>query len=397
MQEHWIWYAERKASAQQKRMLLEHFGSAEAVYQAEEEALYRLPDMTNSLCEELLDKNLEDARKILGKCRKMHIHVLTYGDENYPPLLRNLHDAPVVLYYQGMLPCWEAQPAVGIVGTRKATPYGEEMAAALSGQIAQCGGLVVSGGALGIDTVALESAMATGNAVVAVLAGGLDRPYPASNIPLFHKICTNGCIFSEYPPGTPSMSWMFPQRNRIISGISSALLVVEAPARSGALISARHAMEQGRDVFTVPGNVSSPTCAGSNGLLQEGARAAMTGWDVMREYELLYPGRVRRREAPKPTQKSLRPVAQKATIPEIADKKGIDKKKKSTYSGEHIPKPALSEEEQALVAAVGAGGGLTDDIIARSGLNAAQAKKLLTRLALRKVLTLHPGGRVTLQ
>ena len=396
MQEHWIWYAERKASAQQKRMLLEYFGSAEAIYQAEEDTLCRFADMTEEFRETLLDKDLDAARKILGKCRRMHIHVLTYEDSNYPALLRSLHDAPVVLYYQGMLPQWELQPAVGIVGTRKATPYGEEMAASLSGQIARCGGLVVSGGALGIDTVALQSAMDTGNPVVAVLAGGLDRPYPAGNIPLFHKICLHGCIMSEYPPGTPSMSWMFPQRNRIISGISNALLVVEAPARSGALISARHAMEQGRDVFTVPGNVNSVTCAGSNGLLQEGARAAMTGWDVMREYELLYPERVCRRDALVPSQKSLRPVAQKPEIPKAPDKKGVDKKEKSTYSGEHTANAALSQEEQTLVAAVGTGGGLADEIIVRSGLNAAQAKKLLTRLALKKVLVLHPGGRVTL-
>ena len=397
MQEHWIWYAERKASAQQKRMLLEHFQSAEAIYRAGEESLQKCPEMTPSLCQTLLDKDLEEARMTLSKCRRMRIGVLTFEDQSYPPLLRNLHDAPVVLYYQGVLPKWEAQPVIGIVGTRKATPYGEEMAAHLSGQIALCGGLVISGGAFGIDTVALQSAMATGSSVVAVLAGGLDRLYPAANIPLFHKICLNGCILSEYAPGMPSMSWMFPQRNRIISGISNGLLVVEAPERSGALISARHAMEQGREVFTVPGNVSSPTCAGSNGLLREGARAAMTGWDVMREYEALYPERVARREAPKTVQKSLSSVAQKPAIPETTDKKGIDKNKKSTYSGVHTANPALTDEEQALVAAVGTGGGLTDEIIARSGLNAAQAKKLLTRLALKKVLTLHPGGRVTLQ
>lgn len=397
MQEHWIWYAERKASAQQKRMLLEHFQGAEDIYRAGEESLRKFPEMTPQLCETLLDKDLEEAHKTLNQCRRMRIGVLTFEDQSYPALLRNLHDAPVVLYYQGILPRWEEQPVVGIVGTRKATPYGEEMAAQLSGQIALCGGLVVSGGAIGIDTVALEGAMTAGKSVVAVLAGGLDRPYPAANIPLFHKICLNGCILSEYAPGMPSLSWMFPQRNRIISGISNGLLVVEAPARSGALISARHAMEQGRDVFTVPGNVSSPTCAGSNGLLREGARAAMTGWDVMREYEALFPDRVCHREAPKPVQRAQRSVAQKPVIPETADKKGIDKNKKSTYSEEHTANPALSEEEQALVAAVGTGGGLTDDVIARSGLHAAQAKKLLTRLALKKVLVLHPGGRITLQ
>lgn len=395
MQEHWIWYAERKASAQQKRMLLEYFAHAEAIYNATEDALRQTPGMTEQLLQTLLDKDLTEARQILGRCRKMQISLVTFADAGYPSLLRNLHDAPVVLYYQGILPRWQDMPAIGIVGTRRATPYGREMAEALSGQIAACGGLVISGGALGIDTVALQSAMATGNPVVAVLAGGLDRPYPATNIPLFRKIAMNGCVFSEYAPGTPSMSWMFPARNRIISGMSHGLLVVEAPARSGALISAKHAMEQGREVFSVPGNVSSETCAGSNGLLQEGARAAMTGWDVMREYEQLFPERVCRREGPAKAREAIRPVAQKPEIPRTHDKKSIDKLEKSTYSGVHTAKTALTQKEQTLVAAVGAGGGLMDEIIARSGLNAAEAKKLLTRLAMQKVLVLHPGGRVT--
>lgn len=395
MQSYWIWLAERKATAQQKRMLLERFCHAEAIYNAAEETLSRLPDMTQQLLQTLLDKDLDPARQILNKCRRMHISVLTFTDESYPPLLRNLHDAPVALYYQGILPQWQSMPVIGIVGTRKATPYGRDMAGAMSAQIAACGGLVVSGGALGIDTVALESAMETGNPVVAVLAGGLDRPYPATNIPLFRRIAMNGCVFSEYPPGMPSMSWMFPARNRIISGMSQGLLVVEAPARSGALISAHHALEQGRDVFSVPGNVSSETCAGSNALLQEGARAVMSGWDVMREYAAQFPDRVSRRQmAPKRTE-SVLAVAQKQIIPSTPDKKSIDKQEKSTYSGVHTVKTALSAQEQALVTAVGPEGGLTDDVIARSGLNAAEATKLLTRLALKKVLVLHPGGRVT--
>ncbi len=376
-------------------MLLEHFRDPEEIFGAAEEKLQQADGMTDAICQTLMDKDLTDARILMGRCRRAHIQVLTFTDEQYPARLRSLHDAPVVLYYQGVLPAWNDMPVIGIVGTRQATSYGCDLAADMSSQIASCGGLVISGGAVGIDTVAMESALAAGGPVVAVLAGGLDRLYPASNIRLFHKLCATGCLITEYPPGVPSASWNFPVRNRIISGVANGLLVVEAPARSGALISARHAMEQGRDVFSVPGSVTVPTCAGTNALLQEGARAVLSGWDVMKEYEALYPHRVRRRDIPRQPEMPQSKVAQQPACPKTADKKSIDNLEKSTYSVLHTANFTLTEQEQALVACVGREGGLADEIIARSGLHAAEAKKLLTRLALKKVLVLHPGGRVT--
>lgn len=393
MLEHWLWYAERKMTAHHKRALVEHFRDPEAIYLANEQTLSQVEGMTQELLDTLTDKDLTRAKQLKGQCRTMHISVLTYTDEQYPARLRSLHDAPVVLYYQGVLPKWNDMPVIGVVGTRQATPYGLELAASMSDQIARCGGMVISGGALGVDTAAMEAAFKAGGPVVAVLAGGLDRLYPAANIAFLHKICRTGCLLSEYPPGVSSASWHFPVRNRIISGISNGLLVVEAPAKSGALISARFAMEQGRDVFSVPGNVTSPTCAGTNALLQEGAHAAVTGWDVLKEYAAMYPDRVRPPEQIKAWPK----VAQEPVLPERADKKSIDKLEKSTYSVVHTAISALTKEEQTLVACVDAGGGLMDEIIARSGLNAAEAKKILTRLALKKVLVLHPGGRVTLK
>lgn len=397
MQVHWIWYSGRNISDRCKRMLLEYFRDAEEIYAASEEKLLQVPEMTEELCRELMDKDLTEAQRLENVSRRMHISLMTFADAKYPARLRSLHDAPVALYYQGVLPDWDHMPVIGIVGTRQATSYGCELAASMSSQIAACGGMVVSGGAKGIDTVALESALAAGGPVVAVLAGGLDRPYPASNIPLFRKICATGCLLSEYPPGTASNGWHFPIRNRIIAGISNGLLVVEAPAKSGALISARHALEQGRDVFSVPGSVTAPTCAGTNALLQEGARAVLSGWDVMKEYEMLYPDCVRRQDARGRVERPVQKVAQRPELPKTADKKSIDKLEKSTYSGGHTAKSALAAEEQTLVACVEAGASLMDEIIANSGLNAAEAKKILTRLALRKVLVLHPGGRVTLK
>lgn len=397
MLEYWLWYAERKMSGYQKRMLLEHFRDPEELYGAGEKILQQIEGMTEDICETLMDKDLTQARLLQRHCMRAHIQVLTFTDERYPERLRSLHDAPVVLYYQGMLPNWNDVPVIGIVGTRKSTSYGNQLAADMSAQIAACGGMVVSGGAKGIDTIALESALAAGGTTVAVLAGGLDKYYPATNTPLFRRMCNTGCLITEYPPGTPSNSWNFPVRNRIISGISNGLLVVEAPAKSGALISARHAMEQGRDVFSVPGSVTMPTCEGTNALLQEGARAVLSGWDVMKEYESLYPDCVCRPNTSQRERKSVPQVAQPVTYPQMADKKPIDNGEKDAYSVGHTAKFTLTQQEQALVACVGCEGGLMDEIIAGSGLQTAEANKLLTRLALKKVLVLHPGGRVTLK
>lgn len=396
MLEYWLWYAQRKLTGYQKRILLEHFHDPEELYGAQEKTLQQIEGMTDEICETLMDKDLTQAQLLQRQCARAHIQVLTFTDERYPERLRSLHDAPAVLYYQGMLPNWNDVPVIGIVGTRQSTSYGNQLTSDMSAQIAACGGIVISGGAKGIDTIALESAMMAGGTTVAVLAGGLDKYYPASNTPLFRRMCNTGCLITEYPPGTPSKSWNFPVRNRIISGIANGLLVVEAPARSGALITARHAMEQGRDVFSVPGSVTMPTCEGTNALLQEGARAALSGWDVMKEYEMLYPGVVRRQSNLRREQQAVPQVAQRVQHPDLADKKPIDKVEKDAYSGVHTANFTLTEQEQRLVSCVSREGGLMDEIIAASGMQAAEANKLLTRLALKKVLVLHPGGRVTL-
>lgn len=396
MLEYWLWFTQRELTGSQKRMLLEYFRDPEELYGAEERTLRQIEGMSDRTLETLLDRDLTNVRILQRQCARAHIQILTFWDERYPQRLRNLHDAPVVLYYQGVLPDWNRVPVIGIVGTRQSTSYGNRLAADMSAQIAAGGGMVISGGAKGIDTVALESALTAGGVTVAVLAGGLDKYYPASNTQLFRQMCNTGCLLTEYPPGTPSNSWHFPVRNRIISGIADGLLVVEAPAKSGALISARYAIEQGRDVFAVPGSVNMPSCEGTNALLREGARAVLSGWDVMKEYERLYPDSVTLKNIPLQKQKTVPQVAQPVIYPETADKKSIDNTEKDAYSVVRTAKFTLTEQEQALVACVGREGGLVDEIIAASGLQAAEANKLMTRLALKKVLVLHPGGRVTL-
>lgn len=397
---YWIWFAQMgKVSAHMKQMLLEHFRDPEDIFYADEPAIRQIPGITEDQIAALMDKDLTQARLIGEKCAQKGIQVLTYADRQYPGRLRNIYDPPMVLYFTGILPQWENMPLIGVVGTRKATTYGLTTAKRFGNQICACGALVVSGGAAGIDTMALEGALEAGGPVVGVLGSGVDVVYPASNRRLFGQIAANGCLISEYPPEEKALAWHFPQRNRIITGICNGLLVVEAPEKSGALNSARHALEQGRDVFVVPGNVDVEACSGSNALLED-AIPALSGWHVVREYEAQYPGKVCRRELPKTAEYTQTMVAQQQAYPaksasqkESADKKPIDKEEKSTYSVVNNRVSALTEQEQTLFAQIGAESVTVDDLVGRTELPPATVKSILTKLTIKGLVRNLPGGR----
>ncbi len=396
---YWVWFAQLGGiTLAQKLALLQHFHDPEEIYHIQG----NIPNVPEDVLESLENKDLTDARKILNDCAHKGIYILTLRDESYPVKLRNTYDPPLVLYVKGILPQWETVPVIGIVGTREASSYGLHTAQRFGTQIAQCGALVVSGGASGIDTKAMEGALDAGYPVVGVLGCGVDVVYPASNRRLFARTAEKGCLISEYPPRTKGAPWHFPRRNRIISGMSDGLLVVEAPQKSGALISAKLAMEQGRDVYVVPGNVDVDTCAGSNALLQDRAVAALSGWDVVKEYEALYPGKVRKNPIPAHTEKEPLKVAQDVSIPAIShlfdgtnQKKAIDKDEKSTYSVLDRNDPALSEAEQAVLARVPREVTLIDEVITQVDLPAGAVRSILTKLSLKGLTVNHPGGRIS--
>lgn len=399
---HWIWLSSLpKVSISLKMKLLHKFHDPEEIYEAEEEAYFTVEGMTDRAVEALQNKNLAEAERILNICSEKCISILTYADSAYPNRLKNTHEPPPVLYYKGRLPDWEKVPAIGIVGTRKASGYGMQVSERMGFQIADCGGLVVSGGADGIDTQALVGAMKTGKPVVAVLGCGADVVYPAKNKGLFWEIEKQGCLLTEYAPGTPPHAWNFPQRNRIISGLAVGVLVIEAPEQSGALNTARHALEQGRDLFVVPGNIDSPNSIGSNALLREGAIASLSGWDVLREYESLYPGVVHKREKRYDTDLL---VAEKRVYPQIipekvsiADKKSIDNREKSQYSVMEKAQKDLNEEEKRVLQFVTQVPRNVDSIIAESELPTGKVLSILTMLAMKGVVQNHPGKCVSLK
>lgn len=395
---HWIWFSLRKLPDWQKKQLLEQYADAEEIYLA--------TGFADSFSEKqratLEDKDLTRAREIEAKCNSGDIGILPFFCPEYPDRLRNIEDPPMVLYYKGSLPRWEEQPLIGIVGTRKASAYGMETALRFGRQIARCGALVVSGAAFGVDTMAMQGALSAQCATVGVLGCGVDVVYPKSNKELFEAIAEQGCLISEYPPGQRPYPGNFPRRNRIISGISNGILVVEAPEESGALITARDAREQGRDVFTVPGNLDNPCCVGSNRLLQKGAFAALNGWDVVKEYAALYPN-VKKdtpdTEFAREAQTLL--VAQNRIFPgkseekdEPVRKKGIDKEEKSSYSVcESLP--PLTQQEAAVLEQIPRESLPLDDLLARLELPAGTALSILTRLTLKGLVMRHPGKRIS--
>lgn len=374
---HYVWLAESKElTLLRKHRLLEQYQDPEALY--------------NSGI--LKDKDLSGAEKILALCQKKHIGILPLSDARYPAKLRNTPDAPLVLYYAGTLPDWEERPFIGVVGTRKVSDYGLQVSHQMGYQIAACGGRVVSGGASGADTAAMRGAMEAGSAVVGVMGTGLDTVYPPENRNFFASVIRQGgCLLSEHAPASQSAPWHFRERNRIISGISVGTLVVEAPQRSGALATARYALDQGRDVFVVPGNINTAACEGSNRLLQDGATPVFTGWDVVSSYAFQYPGKLQNASE---TPLFHRGNSEKG---ENARKKSIDNAGNSAYSVVENSRLSLSEDEKAVLSQLTGSPQEPAEIIAKTAMPTGKVLSTLTILTVKGLVSKHPGGRFSLK
>ncbi len=286
----WVWLSARpRLSAACKSALLDHFGSAEEVYYADKSELVKAVPLEEKQLSALLDKSLDKALAVLEECARRDVFVLSLHDALYPQRLRNIFDPPLLLYGRGTMPAFDDEAAIAVVGTRDCSPYGLRTAEHFGYALANQGALVVSGLARGIDASAHEGALRAGGITAAVLGCGPDIPYPAENARLYEDILSSGVVLSEYPPGTEVRPWYFPARNRIVSGLSVATLVVEAPEKSGALITAATALDQGRDVFAVPGPIDARTSLGCNALLRDGAYLAAESGDLLRAYFPRYP------------------------------------------------------------------------------------------------------------
>ncbi len=306
---YWVWLTALPGlSGQSRRALLEHFGSPESVYYAEPPELLQVEGVTAEQVRLLSDKSLAAADRILEDCARKDIFLLTMQDVLYPQRLRNIYDPPLLLYGKGAMPLFDEEVAVAVVGTRRCTPYGVRTAERFGFEMSKQGALVVSGLARGIDAAAHLGALRAGGLTAAVLGCGVDVIYPTENDRLYEDVAASGVLLSEYPPGAEPLAWHFPARNRILSGLCLAALVVEAPEKSGALITAATALEQGRDVFAIPGQLDAENSVGCNRLIRDGAGLATESWDILREYQNRYPHKLH------PDGEKLPPLPKKSDI-----------------------------------------------------------------------------------
>ena len=265
--------------------LLARFISAEEIYLADEDAIAAIISSKSKDYKSLTNKNTDKAQKIIDFCESRGVGILSYFDAEFPRSLKEIKNPPVLLYYRGRLPDFQNEFFVSIVGTRHLSDYGRRNTFKISGDLAKAGATVVSGMALGIDGVALAAAIAEGKNTVAVIGTGIDVCYPLHHKRLAREIVKDGCVMTEYAPGTRAQKGNFPTRNRIISALSKATLVMEGKENSGSLITARYAKEQGRTVYAFPGNVGNSGSEATNLLIKNGAKLLTCADDIVRDFE----------------------------------------------------------------------------------------------------------------
>ncbi len=283
---YWIWLSLCCTPGNSSfKKLIEKFHTPAAVYEAYDDEIRSCIGSASSDYSSLIDKNTERAEMIFDFCTRKNVGILTYDDICFPSALRNIPTPPVLLYYRGVLPEFEKETAISVVGTRRISDYGRRNAFSVSRDLAKSGALIVSGMAIGIDGVAHAGALCVLRPTVAVLGSGIDVCYPIQHKNLAREIVKTGCVFTEYAPGTRPEPQNFPRRNRIISGLSAATVVIEGKERSGAILTARHAKEQGRIVYALPGNVGNPNSEVTNLLIKNGARPFTSADDIVRDFE----------------------------------------------------------------------------------------------------------------
>lgn len=272
--------------------ILNNFGNAEKVYRTNQKARKASGLFTVGELKRFEMTPLTDALTIMADCKLHNIDIILLGDKKYPYCLSVIEDPPLVLYIKGNLPDFDSIPAVCIVGPRKVSDFGKKAAYSLGYRLAKSGITVVSGGALGTDTCAHAGALKSGGKTVLVMGCGILSDYLPENEKLRAAVSKNGCLISEYPPRFQASRYTFPVRNRIMSALTLGTVVIEAGLKSGALITARHAAEQGRDVFVIPGSPDKKEYTGSNRLLRDGAKPLLDASDIFNEYIVRFPDKI---------------------------------------------------------------------------------------------------------
>lgn len=387
---YWVWLASLDAlRPAEKAAVLRVYGDPEAAFFAPKGDYSRVEGLREIAAEALEQRDLRAANRILGACEEQNLRVICQQDTIYPRRLKQIYAPPPVLYAKGRMRDLDEEPAIAVVGTRGATPYGVSLARSLASGIVRSGGTVLSGLGLGVDGEAAKAALESGGGCVGVLG----TSHQEATGWLARQVADFGLLLSEYAPGTPSQRYFFRERNRITAGLSVGVVVVEAPEKSGALLFAEEALELGKEVFAVPGAVNAVNSVGTNRLIKDGATPVTCAWDVMSEFVGLYPDKIRRVDESK-TQPTL---LERAKEQPVTEKKAVDSGKTQDYIDWKEQLNQLNEDQLKIISAIEKDATHIDDIVETTGLGTAKVLAQLTVLEIKGFIRREAGRRVALK
>lgn len=355
---------------------LKAFGNAENIYKASLSERKAAKVFTPKDLKRLSVTETETAKSIIAECKKYGINIIPFGDKKYPYTLSVIDNPPLVLYVKGEMLDFDTTPAICIVGPRKVSDYGKKAAYSLGFRLAKSGMTVVSGGAVGSDYYAHLGALKSGGKTALVMACGIESGYLPQNERLRRHAAEHGCIISEHPPKAGLTKFSFPVRNRIMSALSLGTVVVEAGKKSGALITANHALEQGRDVFVIPGSPNAQEYVGSNALLRDGAKPLLDVSDIFNEYIPRFSDKIDIKKAYEEPQKSAKNTEENQVHKKLANET-LSKEAKIVYN--HLDKHKFYPDE-----------------IGGTDLSPSEILSALTELELEGLIRALPGGRYEL-
>ncbi|MCR5089057.1 MAG: DNA-protecting protein DprA [Oscillospiraceae bacterium] len=381
---YWLWLSQLNISPKARCAAVREFSTAEAAFRSAPGSFQNCRGVSKKEAVLLEERDLSGAEIALEACRQQEIRIIPITDAAYPERLRQIYMPPAVLFVQGAWFDLDAVPVIAVIGTRNASPYGIKMGRQLAGEISECGGTVLSLLTSGVDEAAARGALLTGSPCIAVLG----TAHEDCHHPLRQDLLLNGSIVSEYPPGREAAKHFFRERNRVASGLSVGVVVVEAPEKSGTRLFVADAAEQGRDLFALPGNADAVNAAGTLAMLKEGAKLVTGGEEVMEEYELRFPGLKRnvlteRHEPPE------REEENRGEEPPDTEETEGGRKLSQQLAG-------LTEDQLRIIAAIHGKSSHIDDIAGESELSTAKVLAQLTLLEIKGYVRREAGRRFAL-
>ena len=405
---YWVWLSQLNISPKARAAVLRMFETPEAAFRSKGGSFRRQKGISPQEAELLEARSMTAVDEVLAQCEEQEIAVLPCDAPEFPERLRQIAMPPAVLFVKGTLPALDRIPVISVIGTRKASPYGVKMGERLAYEISRCGGTVVSLLSSGVDEAAARGALRSGRPCVGVLG----TPHEQCRLEIAREILCSGALISEYPPGKECSRHFFRERNRVAAGLSDGVVVVEAPEKSGTRLFVNDAVDQGKDIFAVPGNADAENAAGTLALLKDGAKLVTCGAEVMEEYLLRYPDCIDLNPEPEDTEENAaqapgetaeaeagRSAAEERRAAPGAAPPAATGKDREAEAAERALREKLSqltEDQLKIISAIDPGSTHIDDITDRTGLSTSRVLAQLTVLEIKGIVRREAGRRFAL-